>query len=89
MPRKIGFTVVSSSSHEENFSAQELMVHAPTVSGWRSSRYNGEYLTTIDTLFLPIKSILSIIKMLLRELPVKFKTTELSYYSKIFPTLTQ
>lgn len=70
MPRKIGFTVVSSSSHEENFSAQELMVHAPTVSGWRSSRYNGEYLTTIDTLFLPIKSILSIIKMLLRELPV-------------------
>uniref|UniRef100_A0A8C6UAT5 Centrosomal protein of 104 kDa n=1 Tax=Neogobius melanostomus TaxID=47308 RepID=A0A8C6UAT5_9GOBI len=38
MPRKIGFTVVSSSSHEEKFSAQELLVHAPTVSGWRSSR---------------------------------------------------
>uniref|UniRef100_A0A3Q3J7E3 Centrosomal protein of 104 kDa n=1 Tax=Monopterus albus TaxID=43700 RepID=A0A3Q3J7E3_MONAL len=38
MPRKIGFTVVSSSSHEDNFSAKELMVHAPTVSGWRSSR---------------------------------------------------
>ncbi|CAG01762.1 unnamed protein product, partial [Tetraodon nigroviridis] len=38
MPRKIGFVVVSSSSHEENFSAGELMLHAPTVSGWRSSR---------------------------------------------------
>ncbi|XP_029689126.1 centrosomal protein of 104 kDa isoform X2 [Takifugu rubripes] len=38
MPRKIGFTVVDSSSHEENFSASELMHHAPTVSGWRSSR---------------------------------------------------
>ncbi|XP_014263009.2 centrosomal protein of 104 kDa isoform X2 [Maylandia zebra] len=38
MPRKIGFTVVSSSSHEDNFSAKELMVHAPTVNGWRSSR---------------------------------------------------
>lgn len=39
MPRKIEFTVVNSSSHEENFSARELMLHAPTVSGWRSSRY--------------------------------------------------
>ncbi|XP_061625283.1 centrosomal protein of 104 kDa isoform X1 [Phyllopteryx taeniolatus] len=38
MSRKIRFTVLSSSSHEDNFSAQELMVHAPTVSGWRSSR---------------------------------------------------
>lgn len=38
MPRKIGFTVVNSSSHEDNFSAKELLVHAPTVSGWRSSR---------------------------------------------------
>ncbi|XP_041801868.1 centrosomal protein of 104 kDa [Chelmon rostratus] len=38
MPRKIGFIVVNSSSHEENFSAKELLVHAPTVSGWRSSR---------------------------------------------------
>ncbi|KAM9856110.1 centrosomal protein of 104 kDa [Aulostomus maculatus] len=38
MPRKIGFHVVNSSSHEDNFSAKELMVHAPTVSGWRSSR---------------------------------------------------
>ncbi|CAK6954986.1 centrosomal protein of 104 kDa [Scomber scombrus] len=38
MPRKIGFIVVSSSSHEDNFSAKELMVHAPTVNGWRSSR---------------------------------------------------
>ncbi|XP_035512002.1 centrosomal protein of 104 kDa isoform X1 [Morone saxatilis] len=38
MPRKIGFIVVNSSSHEDNFSAKELMVHAPTVSGWRSSR---------------------------------------------------
>ncbi|XP_070824832.1 centrosomal protein of 104 kDa [Chaetodon trifascialis] len=38
MPRKIGFIVVNCSSHEDNFSAKELMVHAPTVSGWRSSR---------------------------------------------------
>ncbi|KAM4737968.1 centrosomal protein of 104 kDa isoform 1-T3 [Anableps anableps] len=38
MPKKTGFIVVSSSSHEDNFSAKELMVHAPTVSGWRSSR---------------------------------------------------
>uniref|UniRef100_A0A3B4ZDX1 Centrosomal protein 104 n=1 Tax=Stegastes partitus TaxID=144197 RepID=A0A3B4ZDX1_9TELE len=38
MPRKIGFIVINSSSHEDNFSAKELMVHAPTVSGWRSSR---------------------------------------------------
>ncbi|XP_048873244.1 centrosomal protein of 104 kDa isoform X2 [Brienomyrus brachyistius] len=38
MPRKIGFAVVSSSSHEDNFSAKELMVHVPTVSGWRSAR---------------------------------------------------
>lgn len=40
MPRKIGFNVVNSSSHEDNYSAKELMVHAPTVNGWRSSRYN-------------------------------------------------
>jgi len=39
MPRKIGFMVVTASSHEDNFSAKELMVHAPTVNGWRSSRY--------------------------------------------------
>lgn len=39
MPRKIGFTVVSSSSHEDNCGASELMVHGPTVNGWRSSRY--------------------------------------------------
>lgn len=39
MPRKIGFIVVNSSSHEDNFSAKELMVHAPTVNGWRSNRY--------------------------------------------------
>ncbi|XP_041655412.1 centrosomal protein of 104 kDa isoform X2 [Cheilinus undulatus] len=38
MPRKIGFNVINSSSHEDNFSAKELMVHAPTVNGWRSSR---------------------------------------------------
>nr|XP_057940927.1 centrosomal protein of 104 kDa isoform X2 [Doryrhamphus excisus] len=38
MPRKIGFIVVSSSSHEDNFNAKELMVHAPTVRGWRSSK---------------------------------------------------
>lgn len=39
MPRKIGFIVVNSLSHEDSFSAKELMVHAPTVNGWRSSRY--------------------------------------------------
>lgn len=39
MPRKLGFIVVNSSSDEDNFSAKELMVHAPTVNGWRSSRY--------------------------------------------------
>lgn len=39
MPHKIGFIVVSSSGHEDGFSAKELMVHAPTVNGWRSPRY--------------------------------------------------
>ncbi|NWT19380.1 CE104 protein, partial [Vireo altiloquus] len=38
MPHKIAFTVVSSSGHEDGFSARELMVHAPTVNGWRSPR---------------------------------------------------
>ncbi|NWI55999.1 CE104 protein, partial [Calyptomena viridis] len=38
MPHKIGFTVVSSSGHEDGFSARELLVHAPTVNGWRSPR---------------------------------------------------
>ncbi|XP_053281301.1 centrosomal protein of 104 kDa isoform X1 [Pleuronectes platessa] len=38
MPGKIGFIVVNSSSHEGNFTAKELMVHAPTATGWRSSR---------------------------------------------------
>ncbi|KFW96109.1 Centrosomal protein of 104 kDa [Phalacrocorax carbo] len=42
MPHKIGFIVVSSSGHEDGFSAKELMVHAPTVNGWRSPRY-GEH----------------------------------------------
>ncbi|XP_036389975.1 centrosomal protein of 104 kDa [Megalops cyprinoides] len=39
MPHKIGFAVISSSGHEDNFSAKELMVHAPTVNGWRSARF--------------------------------------------------
>ncbi|XP_057410580.1 centrosomal protein of 104 kDa isoform X2 [Balaenoptera acutorostrata] len=39
MPHKIGFVVVSSSGHEDGFSARELMTHAPTVSGWRSPRF--------------------------------------------------
>ncbi|XP_010175559.1 centrosomal protein of 104 kDa [Antrostomus carolinensis] len=39
MPHKIGFIVVSSSGHEDGFSAKELMVHAPTVNGWRSPRH--------------------------------------------------
>ncbi|NXX11779.1 CE104 protein, partial [Podargus strigoides] len=38
MPHKIGFVVVSSSGHEDGFSAKELMVHPPTVNGWRSPR---------------------------------------------------
>ncbi|XP_009868127.1 PREDICTED: centrosomal protein of 104 kDa [Apaloderma vittatum] len=38
MPHKINFVVVSSSGHEDGFSAKELMVHAPTVKGWRSPR---------------------------------------------------
>ncbi|NWX32162.1 CE104 protein, partial [Notiomystis cincta] len=38
MPHKISFSVVSSSGHEDGFSARELMVHAPTVNGWRSPR---------------------------------------------------
>ncbi|NXS96286.1 CE104 protein, partial [Jacana jacana] len=38
MPHKVGFVVVSSSGHEDGFSAKELMVHAPTVNGWRSPR---------------------------------------------------
>ncbi|XP_070615112.1 centrosomal protein of 104 kDa isoform X2 [Erythrolamprus reginae] len=38
MPHKIGFMVISSSGHEDGFSAKELMVHAPTVNGWRSPR---------------------------------------------------
>ncbi|NXM75801.1 CE104 protein, partial [Serilophus lunatus] len=38
MPHKIGFTVVSSSGHEDGFSPRELMVHGPTVNGWRSPR---------------------------------------------------
>ncbi|XP_078498758.1 centrosomal protein of 104 kDa [Lissotriton helveticus] len=39
MPHKIGFVVLSSSGHEDGFSAKELMVHAPTVNGWRSPRF--------------------------------------------------
>ncbi|XP_044523575.1 centrosomal protein of 104 kDa [Gracilinanus agilis] len=39
MPHKIGFVVVSSSGHEDGFNAKELMVHAPTVNGWRSPRF--------------------------------------------------
>nr|XP_020731793.1 centrosomal protein of 104 kDa isoform X4 [Odocoileus virginianus texanus] len=39
MPHKIAFVVVSSSGHEDGFSARELMIHAPTVSGWRSPRF--------------------------------------------------
>ncbi|KAK6477548.1 centrosomal protein of 104 kDa isoform X1 [Huso huso] len=38
MPHKIGFAVVSSSGNEDGYSANELMVHAPTVNGWRSTR---------------------------------------------------
>ncbi|XP_059572636.1 centrosomal protein of 104 kDa isoform X4 [Alligator mississippiensis] len=38
MPHKVGFVVLSSSGHEDGFSAKELMVHAPTVNGWRSPR---------------------------------------------------
>ncbi|XP_069466353.1 centrosomal protein of 104 kDa [Ambystoma mexicanum] len=39
MPHKIGFVVLSSSGQEDGYSAKELMVHAPTVNGWRSPRF--------------------------------------------------
>ncbi|XP_029434701.1 centrosomal protein of 104 kDa isoform X2 [Rhinatrema bivittatum] len=39
MPHKIAFIVISSSGREDGFSAKELMVHAPTVNGWRSARF--------------------------------------------------
>uniref|UniRef100_A0A673GRU5 Centrosomal protein of 104 kDa n=1 Tax=Sinocyclocheilus rhinocerous TaxID=307959 RepID=A0A673GRU5_9TELE len=39
MLHKIGFTVISWSDHEGNYSAKKLMVHAPTVNGWRSTRF--------------------------------------------------
>lgn len=39
MPHKIAFVVVSSSGHEDGYSAKELEVHAPTVGGWRSPRF--------------------------------------------------
>uniref|UniRef100_A0A8C9RQB9 Centrosomal protein of 104 kDa n=1 Tax=Scleropages formosus TaxID=113540 RepID=A0A8C9RQB9_SCLFO len=39
MPQKLSFAVLSASSHEDGFSARELLVHAPTVSGWRSARF--------------------------------------------------
>ncbi|XP_051950699.1 centrosomal protein of 104 kDa isoform X2 [Xyrauchen texanus] len=39
MPHKIGFTVISWSGHEENYNAKKLMVHAPTINGWRSTRF--------------------------------------------------
>nr|XP_005167010.1 centrosomal protein of 104 kDa isoform X1 [Danio rerio] len=39
MPHKIGFSVISWSGHEGNYNAKKLMVHAPTVSGWRSTRF--------------------------------------------------
>ncbi|XP_072887816.1 centrosomal protein of 104 kDa [Hemitrygon akajei] len=39
MPHKIGFVAISSSGHEDGYNSNELMVHAPTVSGWRSPRF--------------------------------------------------
>ncbi|XP_072334604.1 centrosomal protein of 104 kDa-like isoform X3 [Scyliorhinus torazame] len=39
MPHKIGFVTVSSSGHEDGYNSNELMVHAPTVNGWRSPRF--------------------------------------------------
>ncbi|XP_062889359.1 centrosomal protein of 104 kDa isoform X3 [Mobula hypostoma] len=39
MPHKIGFVTISSSGHEDGYNSNELMVHAPTVSGWRSPRF--------------------------------------------------
>lgn len=62
MSRKIEFIVVNSSSHEDNSSANELMVHAPTVNGWRSSRYINtvlcfqKHVTLIHVNFLIFKS---------------------------------
>ncbi|CAM9706438.1 unnamed protein product [Lampetra fluviatilis] len=40
MPRRLGFTVVDASGHEEGYSAVELTSHGPTVQGWRSPRYS-------------------------------------------------
>ncbi|XP_069775157.1 centrosomal protein of 104 kDa isoform X2 [Narcine bancroftii] len=39
MPHKIGFVAISSSGHEDGYNSNELMVHAPTVNGWRSPRF--------------------------------------------------
>ncbi|XP_056585598.1 centrosomal protein of 104 kDa [Triplophysa dalaica] len=39
MPHKIGFTVISWSGHEDNYSAKKLTLHAPTNNGWRSTRF--------------------------------------------------
>ncbi|XP_052460383.1 centrosomal protein of 104 kDa isoform X1 [Carassius gibelio] len=39
MPHKIDFSVISWSGHEGNYSGKNLMVHGPTVSGWRSTRF--------------------------------------------------
>ncbi|XP_078414365.1 centrosomal protein of 104 kDa isoform X2 [Cetorhinus maximus] len=39
MPHKIGFVTISSSGHEDGYNSNELMVHAPTVNGWRSPRF--------------------------------------------------
>ncbi|XP_048417121.1 centrosomal protein of 104 kDa isoform X1 [Stegostoma tigrinum] len=39
MPHKIGFVTISCSGHEDGYNSNELMVHAPTVNGWRSPRF--------------------------------------------------
>eukprot|EP00061_Rhincodon_typus_P015605 g43377.t1 len=41
MPHKIGFVTISCSGHEDGYNSNELMVHAPTVNGWRSPRQGG------------------------------------------------
>ncbi|TRY82322.1 hypothetical protein DNTS_000055, partial [Danionella cerebrum] len=39
MSHKIGFTVINWSGHEGSYSAKNLMVDTPIISGWRSTRF--------------------------------------------------
>ncbi|XP_070562065.1 centrosomal protein of 104 kDa-like isoform X2 [Ptychodera flava] len=39
MPRKIPFSVVHASSHDDGYTAKELEIHNPLVKGWQASRF--------------------------------------------------